>query len=236
MKYICCVLPLYAERNFCLSSYGSACQTTERLSADPLANLGAKMEFNSNILLADIDGQPLGEHIQAVLIALLPRFRRTFPYLRDEAQIANILEGAGQRIAAREKQLGPIPELHRYAWVVLRNAILSLQRRSEYKVQTASISNGDADWLLARLPASHGTPGAIEDSVLLSQALDLLSHDEKMIAIHKQAGFSDREIARQMNTSAGAVSQTYFRMRHRVRRFLALERSAPRERHQGTFE
>ena len=98
--------------------------------------------------------------------------------------------------------------------------MLSVQRRSEHKVQSASISNSDADWLLARLPASHGNPGAIEDSVLLSQALDLLSQDEKMIAIHKQAGFSDREIAEHMNTSAGAISQTYFRMRHRVRKIL----------------
>jgi RNA polymerase sigma factor (sigma-70 family) len=175
------------------------------------------MDFERNILLADVDGQPLGEHIQRILRELLPRLRRTFPYLRDEAQIANILEGAGQRIAAREKQIGPIPELHRYTWVVLKNAMLSLQRRSEHKVQRGSVSDSHADWLLARLPTSHASAGAIEGSVLLSQALGLLSHYEKMIAIHKQAGFSDREIAEHLNTSPGAVSQTYFRMRHRLR-------------------
>ena len=181
---------------------------------------GSQMEFDSNLLLADVDGQPLSEHIQGVLRDLLPRFRRTFPYVRDEAQIADILEGAGQRIAAREKQVGPIPELHRYTWVAVKNAVLSVQRRSDHKVQSGSVSHSDAAWLLARLPASHANPGAIEHSVLLSQALDLLSQDEKMIAIHKQAGFSDREIAEHMNTSAGAISQTYFRIRHRLRKIL----------------
>ena len=194
------------------------------------------MDFNSNILLADVNGQPLGEHIQGVLRELLPRFRRTFPYIRDDAQIANILEGAGQRVAAREKQIGPIPELHGYTWVAIKNAMLSLQRRSEHKVQSASISTSAADALLARLPTSHGTPGAIEDSVLLSQALDHLSMDEKMIAIHKQAGFSDREIAEHMNTSTGAVSQTYFRMRHRIRKVLAHGRVADTDRRPATFE
>jgi DNA-directed RNA polymerase specialized sigma24 family protein len=236
MKYIHCVQLLYAERNFRVDLHGSACHNLQYLSAHSATNLGVTMEFDSNILLADVDGQPLGEHIQSVLRELLPRFRRTFPYIRDEAQIANILEGAGQRIAAREKQIGPIPELHGYTWVALKNATLSVQRRSEHKVQSASISNLDSDGLLAHLPAREGTQDAIEGSVLLSQALNLLSEDEKMIAIYKQAGFSDREIAQHMNTSTGAVSQTYFRMRYRVRKFLARGRVAQGDRCRATFE
>ena len=56
------------------------------------------MEFGSNIVLADANGQPLSERFQKVLLDLLPRLRRAFPNLRDEAVITNILEQAGQRI------------------------------------------------------------------------------------------------------------------------------------------
>ncbi len=194
------------------------------------------MRFNTNLLLADVDGQPLSEHIHSVLRDLLPRFKRTFPQIRDDAQVSDILEGAGQRIAAREKQLGRVSELHRYAWVALKNAAVSVQRRSEGKIQSSSMSYSDAEWLLGRLSSTFGSPGAIEQCVLLKQALDLLTPEERLIAIRRQAGFSDREIAEHVNTSAAAIGQKYFRMLHRVRKILALGRTSADDRFRDSID
>lgn len=178
------------------------------------------MGFGTNIVLADANGHPLDARVQKVLRDLLPRLRRTFPFLRDEAVIANILEGAGQRIAEREKHSGTIAELHGYTWAAVKNAVVSMQRGSDHRVQNASIGSTEAEWLLARLPATSSHPESIEESVFLSQALDRLTDQEKSIAIWKQAGFSVDEIAAHLNISPGAVNQTYFRMKHRLRKML----------------
>jgi RNA polymerase sigma factor (sigma-70 family) len=179
-----------------------------------------RMEFGSNIVLADANGQPLSERFQKVLRDLLPRLRRAFPNLRDEAVITNILEQAGQRISEREERYGTLAELHGYTWTTVKNAVISMQRGSDHMVQKASIRSAEADWMLAQLPAGSSDAASIEEAVLLSQALERLTAQEKQIAIWKKAGFSVEEIASHLNVSPGSVHQMYFRMRHRLRKML----------------
>ena len=87
---------------------------------------------------------------------------------------------------------------------------------------------------IARMDALKKIKKSVRDNY--KNIASTLSTDEKMIAIHKQAGFSDREIAEYMNISTGAVSQTYFRMRHRIRKVLARGRVAESDRRLATFE
>ena len=178
------------------------------------------MLSDSKLVLADANGRPFEERLQKVLLGLLPRLRRSFPNLRDEAVIANILEQAGQKISEREDRDGTVAELHGYAWTALRNATISMQRRSEYIVQNAAIACASGRTMLTQLPALTSGPEAIEDAVLLSQALSHLSIQERQIAIWKKAGFSVEEIASYLKVSPGSVNQAYFRMCHRLRKLL----------------
>lgn len=182
------------------------------------------MKSGTNIPLADANGQPLGQRIQKVLCDLIPRLRRSFPSLRDDAVVTNILEEAGQRISTREERIGSVDELHKYTWTAVKNAAISKLRRSEHRVQLSSVGSLEAEKVLAQIQSSESDAESIEQSVMLSQAFSRLSLRERQIAIWKLAGFTFSEIARYLNVSPGSVEQMDFRARHRLRKFLSGDR------------
>ncbi|MGB2716520.1 MAG: hypothetical protein WBC51_20220 [Vicinamibacterales bacterium] len=57
------------------------------------------------------DGKPLDERLSKVLNALLPRFRRRFPAIQDDVEVAEAFEEAARRITKRERASGPIEKL-----------------------------------------------------------------------------------------------------------------------------
>ncbi len=67
------------------------------------------------LLFLDSNGQPIDSRIERVLAGLIPKLRRRFPTLQDEAVLADVVEEAGRRIATREERSGPIAHLHGYA-------------------------------------------------------------------------------------------------------------------------
>ncbi len=81
-----------------------------------------------------------------------------------------------------------------------------------------------AEAALASLTAEDGSPERIEASILIREALAQISDRERKIAIWKKAGFSTKEIAKELDMSVSAVDTTYARLLEKLRQMLG---SAP---------
>jgi RNA polymerase sigma factor (sigma-70 family) len=171
----------------------------------------------------DETGQPLPAHIQSALRSLLPRLRRDFPTLQDEAIITDIVEAAGRKIADAERRLGPLEALHGYAWVTLRSVAVSRVRRVREGVNRVVTLDTKHNLAVAAAPGSVGTPEAIEREILLRELFAVLPPRERRIAVLKKLGFSSQEIGDRYGMSAAAVNMTYSRVRAKIRAALGLE-------------
>jgi RNA polymerase sigma factor (sigma-70 family) len=189
---------------------------SERLARSVPANMG----YPANLSLVDNTGTPLAAHIQRALLDLLPKFKRRFPDLKDDAVVLNILEKAGQRIADHERQHGPIEKLHGYAWVTLRSVAISWLRRSDAKVELATIGSEASEAVLGGMPAESGSPAQVERALLVREVLNELSEEERRICIWKLSGFSSKEIAHHRGSSPAAVDTLFYRARQRLRAIL----------------
>jgi RNA polymerase sigma factor (sigma-70 family) len=174
----------------------------------------------------DERGRPFEAHIQDVLRSLLPRLRRTYPNLQDEAVIADVMEQAGQRIVDAEKRLGVIHELHGYAWVTVRSVAVSIMRRAS--IAQTTLEFGGKESILASEPSQIGSQAEIEREILLREILSTLSPGERQMLFWKKAGFSSQEIAQRRGMKVGAIDMAYARLRKRIRE--AIEGRAPATR------
>lgn len=181
------------------------------------------MEPLRNLRLLDADGNPLNARIASALNRLVPRFQKQFPSLRDEQDVTEILEQAGQKIARREREAGPIEKLHGYAWVTLRNVAASWVRRGSGQLKQHTLSSVESETALAALPAEIGTPDQIEIAILVREVQAQLSKQERLVLGWKKAGFSSEEIARFRGTSVGAVDALFSRAKHKIRALLRVQ-------------
>jgi RNA polymerase sigma factor (sigma-70 family) len=174
----------------------------------------------------DERGRPFEAHIQEVLRSLVPRLRRTFPTLQDEAVITDVMEQAGRRIADAEVRLGTIHDLHAYAWVAVRSVAVSMFRQS--RVAQRTLEFGSSESILASTPSEVGSPAEIEREILLREIMSMLTPDERQLLFWKKAEFSSREIAARRGMTVRALDMAYARLRKRIRE--ALEGRAPAAR------
>lgn len=174
------------------------------------------MERPTNHPLLDRHGQPLSEPIQRVLRTLVPRFRRHYPTL-DDLALTEILEEAGHRLTQRETSDGPIRRLRAYAWKTLRSVAVSRLRRSEMRVERATLRS-TSDVAIASLSSDLASPERIERDILVREILALLSPDERFICVWKTAGFSSREIGARLGRSVTAVNVAFWRASRKIRK------------------
>jgi RNA polymerase sigma factor (sigma-70 family) len=183
------------------------------------------MEHLPRHKLLDQSGQPIGEHIEGVLVQLAPRCQRQFPALRDDLALTEVLEEAGRRIARKEQRSGPIEKLHGYAWVTLRSVATSWMRRGSSRLRQKTLALDDARATLASLPTQSNTPDQIERTILFREVLTQLTPDERFVCASKLAGFSSDEIARHRGSSIGAVDTLFSRARQKIRKVLGVQHS-----------
>jgi len=152
-----------------------------------------------------------------VLNELLPKFRRRFPFLQDDAVAHEVLEEAGQRIASYEERSGSIKKLHGFAWVTVRNVGRSRMRRPSSLVDQATLGPMESAAALSRLPSEVGNQQQIELDILLRQLLDQLTPQERMVALWRKAGFSSKQVAEHLGLTVSAVDTMLFRIRQKLR-------------------
>lgn len=189
------------------------------------------MEPRRSIRLLDTHGQPVPAHIERVLVRLGRRLRRQFPVLKDELLLVDVMEEAARRIALHEGRSGPIEKLNGYAWVTLRSVAISQMRRGAIKLIQNTLNAHASHEHLVSIPTEAATQEQIERDILLREALDTLSPDERVLCVWKKAGFSSREIARHERCSVAAVDTLFSRVKAKLRRALGV---SDRERPSGT--
>lgn len=171
-----------------------------------------------SITLVDDKGRPLEARIERTVLQLLPRMKRQFPSIRDEATTVQLLEETARRVAHRERERGALVRPHGYAWVTLKSVVSSHLRRGEARLAGHSIAGAAGIRLLAAAPARSHTHRDVERRVLAQQLLAALTPGERRVCLLKHAGYSTREIARLLGRSAVSVDTIYCRARAKARR------------------
>jgi RNA polymerase sigma factor (sigma-70 family) len=178
-------------------------------------------------ILLDDFGRPLNPRLTSVLVALIPRFRRTFNTLRDDATIVDVIEEAGRRIAQREARFGPVDRLHSYAWVTLVSAATSLLRRGPARLEGHSPRAGGSARLAASLVATTGTAEQIERAILIREMLDQLPQNQRLAILLRLEGFTLQEIADRQGSTTASVNMHLWRARWRLRELVRAHGAAP---------
>ena len=175
------------------------------------------MESLRKLGLLDANGKPLDERLHKALNDLLPRFRRRFPAIQDEVEIAEVFEEAARRIEKRERQSGPIEKLRGYAWKALESIGVSAHRRSTMQVRLKRVESRTGPDIVSRLPASDGSVEQIERDILLREIEASLTPEEARIFHLKALGFSSDEIAQHRGSSVNSVDKVMSRVKHKFR-------------------
>ena len=167
--------------------------------------------------LLDSNGKPLAERIQRALTKLLPKVRRQFPSLRDDLALTEVVEEAGRRIASREERGGPIEQLHAYTWVTLRSVATSHLRKPANRLIRDTVGSTAGEIYIAEVEASYGSPDEVERQILMREAMEALSEEERMVCIWKTAGYTAQEIATRQGRSVVAVDTLFSRAKQKLR-------------------
>jgi RNA polymerase sigma factor (sigma-70 family) len=185
------------------------------------------MQHQVRLGLVDDTGQPFGPHIDDVLRSLSGRLQREFPQLRDESDVAEVMEQAGRRILDHERRHGAIGSLRAFAWVAMRNEATSRVRRGAMRIARASIAGEEAENLLTVAHASVGTPEQIEADILMAELLAQLTAEERLVCAWKRLGFSSKEIAEQQGTTVERVNTFFHRVKQKIRDTLRPRDASP---------
>jgi DNA-directed RNA polymerase specialized sigma24 family protein len=161
--------------------------------------------------LVDTRGQPLEGRLARVLRQLAPQLRREFPDLRDDVELIDVLEKAGERIAARETVCGPIERLYRYASITVHREAISRMRLLSHRLLHDAESIDAGLSLLELLQSPWHTAEQIEARVQVRELAAYLTPEENSVCNARRQGMSSKEIARLRGCTVDAVNATYHR-------------------------
>lgn len=176
--------------------------------------------------LLDASGRPFDDRLVDVLSDLMSRFRRRFPAIVDEVEITNVFEEAAKRIARREQRYGEIEKLHGYAWRAIESVAISMQRRGSMQVRLRRVESRTGLDVAATLPASHGSPAEIEQTVLLHEVESRMTGMEASVFDRRLEGYSSAEIGAACGMSSNAVDKMLSRARRRVHALMLAPRGS----------
>ena len=107
-----------------------------------------------------------------------------------------------------------------YAWVTLRSVATSHIRKPSNRLIRDTVGSKAGEIHLAGVQASHGSPEQIERDILLREAMETLSEEERVVCMWKTAGFSAQEIAKFQRRSVVAVDTLFSRAKQKIRQAL----------------
>lgn len=170
-----------------------------------------------NLGLVCPNGDEPDARLLQVLSDLTPRFNRTFPAIRDEADVERIYCEVIRRVEKCERERKkPLENLHGYAWATLKCVAVSFQRQHAMQVPLRTVSALTRKEVVTRLRAWHGSPEAIENSILLREAAERMTKLELWMFEQKARGYSSEDIAKVRGCSVNAVDKALSRARKRV--------------------
>ena len=176
------------------------------------------MENLRKLWLLGPDGKPLDERLRTVFNRLLPKFRRRFPAIQDEAEIQNHGEEAARRFHQKEQQSGQ--ELARpwgYAWKALESVGISAERTNEMQVRFRTVESRTDSATVSQLQAWDRSIEKAEQAILLRQLEAFMTPEEVWMFRQKAHGFSHAHIAKARGCSVNAVDQKMSRLIRKIR-------------------
>lgn len=171
--------------------------------------------------LVDRLGRPLSARYSDALEPLIPRFRRRFRMIQDEALVLELFEETGSSLAEYELANGPTSHLESFAWRCLCNRAISFLRTSRARLlqNTRSIES-DPHSEAGIAVAGEWTPEVIQTVILWEQLMAPLNREERVVFIRRQAGFTSKETAAFLGTTKGNVDTMLSRARAKMRQRL----------------
>ena len=182
------------------------------------------MENLRKLWLLGPDGKPLDERLRTVFDRLLPKFRRRFPAIQDEAEIQNHGEEAARRFQQKEQQSGQ--ELERpwgYAWKALESVGISALRTNEIQLRYRTVEAETDSATVSQLRAWDGAVEQTERNILLRELEAMLTPEERWIFQQKAHGYSSDEIAKVKGCSVNAVDQVMSRVKRKLRKLAGVK-------------
>ena len=174
--------------------------------------------------LVDEHGAPFEPRLARVLTQMVAKLQRQFPACRDELLAVDVLEEAGRRLLRRERRLGPIANLHGYAWVTIRSVMTSRLRRGDARVAEHTVRSRNLEALLS-VKSGAGLPRRISSAgCSCTRCWRGSPRDERRVCTMKAAGYSAGEIARFVGRSIASVDTLYSRAKAKARRLTAPRR------------
>lgn len=170
--------------------------------------------------LVDENGQPMDGRIVATLRNLLSKFRRQFPTIRDEVEVIEVFEQAGQGMVRHERESGQIEKPHGYAWTALERIAISKLRGGSIEFHRNRVETRSGPELVSRLRALDGSPEQIERNIELRELRAQLTPGEEVVLANKLAGHTSEEVGRLRGSSAAAVDVVVTRLRQKLRAFV----------------
>jgi DNA-directed RNA polymerase specialized sigma24 family protein len=147
----------------------------------------------------------------------MPRFKRNFPFIRDEVEIVQSAEAAGRRVKKRELLVGPLAKLHGYTWTALDSVGRSLQRTGSMQLRIRRKESSTGSDVVSRLRSWHDTVEDAERAIQMRECLERLTSEEAFVWERKSRGFSSQDIARFRGCSVNAVDKMFSRIRQKLR-------------------
>lgn len=167
--------------------------------------------------MIDKNGRLLAERIQQAMRRLVPRLKRQWPFLRDDAVVHNMVEQAGQRVSEHESKKGPSPRLHGLAWTTLRRLAISWARTPAAQFDVCCEAMPEGEFEVMAPSTREGSPERTYQAVLLHELLRALTTQERVIYAQRLHGFSSAEVAQALGLTRSNVDVTYSRARARLR-------------------
>lgn len=163
-------------------------------------------------ILIGLDGQPLDPLVQEAVRRKLPRLRRLFPRLRDEAVFDNIADLAAQKLAAY--RIGhQVRDPDALAWTILRRAASTVLRTKGTNLEPELLPLPPDDRISVSAP---GARTQAESWRLLSELLMSLTPRERAIHLARAHGYHSSEIAKVHDISEANVDTIFSRAKKKL--------------------
>lgn len=182
-------------------------------------------------ILVDARGHPFAERLSRVLLRFAPKLRHDFPTLsRDDVDVAQMLEAAGERILAREIEAGEVDNLDGFTWATLRNLARSRLRLLCHRFRLESLNGPRGRSMLEILQAPSGTPKQIESRIFMREVAAWFTPDEAAVQNLLERGFKFKEIAAQRGCTVEAARAAHRRAVAKAKLILQAREPLPQRR------
>lgn len=162
------------------------------------------MELPRDIELADRNGRAIERGLRDAIVSAVRKLKRRFQLLQDPHMAYDIAHEAAEKLSGRIADSGRPRNVSPYAYITVRNLVLSCARRQR---RIVGLEEAQEQVVLPQAEAN----------ILVREVLDQLSAQERQIIVLTYQGLKSAEIAAVVHTTVSNVDSIRSRVRARLR-------------------